>query len=170
MNRRRRRPPPESTATPSAPWRRQAGALRAAVLVTGLAALAGCSVAEPQSTADAGDADGMLGNWAVDLRGGDSITYTGTLEVLKSTGPGSYRGNLRLEFTANDGEQEAVEEDAYISVHGSQVAVTCRKPVVVTENGEYIPDNFYLTRHGSVMTGVEKDILSIGGTVTVTRK
>jgi hypothetical protein len=168
MNSRCRKPPPESHATAGrTPWRRMTMPLFA----TGLAALAACGQVELDAASEPPDTDGMLGTWAVDFRAGDGVTYLGTLDVLKSTGPGSYRGNLRFEFTSERGDDEAVEEDAYISVQGRQVAVNCRKPVVVTENGDYVPDNFYLTRQGgNVMKGIEKDILAVGGTATFTKK
>jgi hypothetical protein len=146
--------------------------LRSAALAAALSALlAACSPAEPNAPAAQSDPDGMLGAWSVEFRGGDGVAYVGTLDVLNRTGPGTYRGDLKLGYTDSTGADKGVEEDASIEVHGNHVAVTCSKPVVLTEDSDYVPDNFYLTRQGrSMLKGYEKDVAKIDGTVTLTRQ
>jgi hypothetical protein len=129
----------------------------------GFVVLSACHPAAP---------DGLIGLWSVEFKGGDGVAYSGTLEVTESTGAGLYKGSLEMQFKANDGnvEYSAVHEDAWITVDGSTVTVNCTKPVVLTEDTEYIPDNFFLTRLSqNVLKGYEKDIKSIGGRVTLTK-
>lgn len=146
-----------------------ANLLPAALLALGLAGLSACG--NRAAPAAAAAAEGLAGSsWSVDLRGRDGITYSGTMEVIRSLGAGAYRGYLKIGFEDPDGVYEAVQEDATITEEGDHIIVISSKPVVLTENGEYVPDNFYLKRQGSnVLQGYEKDVLSIGGTVTLTK-
>jgi hypothetical protein len=112
-----------------------------------------------------------MGPWNVLLLGGDGITYEGTLNVAERTGEGLYKGELLMQFSSAAGNRTStVEEDAEISVFGDTIMVICKKPVVVTEDADYLPDNFLVTRSGpGELKGIEKDVESIGGTVTMTK-
>jgi hypothetical protein len=111
-----------------------------------------------------------MGPWDVRLLGGDGITYLGTLNVAERTGDGVYKGDLLMQFSAAGNRTSTVEEDAEITVNGDTIMVICRKPVVVTEDADYLPDNFLVTRSGpGELKGIEKDVEAIGGTVTMTK-
>lgn len=156
-------PQPQKRA---ASWRTIAVILCGILLATGLVMLSAVHRAAPAVATDWLNGS----SWAVDLRGRDGITYTGTMEVNRSVGAGAYRGYLKIGFEDPAGHYEAVQEDALITVEGNHVTVLSSRPVVITENGEYVPDNFYLTRQGgTVLQGIEKDVLQVGGTVTLTR-
>lgn len=137
-----------------------------------VATLAGaCLVLEACHRQVAVDAS-LMGHWSVQYHGGDGIAYSGVLDVARSTGAGLYSGTLQLGFRGPRRLADTlVMEDAQITVQGSQVTVNCTKPVVLTEDSEYVPDNFVLRRlRQNVLKGYERDILSINGTVILTKE
>ena len=163
------------------PWRTVPGSvtrslgmsLPPAVLLAALTVLAACHPSADHSAASSPSplADGLMGAWAVQFRGGDGITYSGTLEVSKRTGEGAYRGDLLLRFKLDDSGYSEVEEDARITVEDGRIIVICAKPVVLTEDTEYVPDNFLLARVSqNVLKGYEKDVISVGDNATMIRK
>jgi hypothetical protein len=116
-------------------------------------------------------ADSLAGSWSIESRDDGGTVYSGTLEVKSYDGGGTYSGDLQMGFTARDGVDMAVAENAKITIEGARVLVKCSKAVVLTENGEYNADNFLVTREGpDVLKGYGKDNNSVGGTITLTRK